>query len=111
MIPKILATLLIGLSGASWTDAETIDVSGRGVVELKPFACQDITRSSVVNRVCYDAVDHTMIVQIKSVYFQFCEIPRATLDAFLNTPSMGQYYKSNVAGGLRDCPAPGTSKP
>jgi hypothetical protein len=107
--------LLIGLAGASWTDAEAVDVQRRGVVDLRPFVCQDITRSSLVNRVCYDAADRTMIVQVNSLYFQVCEMPQAALQAFLNAPSMGQYYRSKIAiAGSNEpgnCPAPGASKP
>jgi hypothetical protein len=107
--------LLISLAGASWTDAETIDVKYRGVVELTPFACHDVTRSSLVNRICYDAANRSMIVQVNSVYFQHCDVPQATLDAFLNAPSMGQYYKSKIASaapnGSYDCPAHRASKP
>jgi hypothetical protein len=115
MISRSLPMLLISLAGASWTDAEAINVERHGVVDLKPFACQDVTRSSLINRVCYDASDHAMIVQINVVYFQYCGTPQATLEAFLNAPSMGQYYRLRIAdagsNGLRDCPAPRASKP
>ena len=91
-----LAILLVRLAGASWADAETVTVEQRGVVDLTPFACQDITRSSIVNRVCYDAPDRTMIVQLNSVYSQYCDVPEAVRDRFLNAPSMGQYYNANI---------------
>lgn len=93
-----LPLLLLHLAGASWTDAETVDVEGRGAVDLKPFVCQDITRSSLVNRVCYDAPNRTIIVQLNSVYSQYCDVPEATRDGFLNAPSMGQYYNANIKG-------------
>ena len=93
-----LPYLLIHLAGASWADAETVNVERRGAVDLKPFVCQDITRSSLVNRVCYDAANHTIIVQVKSVYSQYCEVPKAVRDSFLNAPSMGQYYNANIKG-------------
>ena len=96
--------LLISLSGASWTDAETVDVKYRGVIDLKPFACQDITRTSLVNRACYDAASRSMIVQVNAVYLQYCAVPQATLDAFLNAPSMGQYYRSKIAGAGSNTP-------
>jgi hypothetical protein len=91
-----LPLLLVGLAGASWADAETVDVEGRGAVDLKPFVCRDITRSSLVNRVCYDAAKHTMIVQLNSAYSQYCDVPEAARDSFLNAPSMGQYYNANI---------------
>ena len=98
MISRTLAILLVSLSGAFWTDAETVEVEKRGNVDLKPFACQDVTRSSLVNRVCYDAANRSMVVQVNAAYFQHCEVPPATLDAFLNAPSMGQYYNTNIKG-------------
>jgi hypothetical protein len=91
-----LAILLARLAGAGWADAEIVDVEGRGAVDLTPFVCQDITRSSLVNRVCYDAADRTMIVQVKTVYSQVCDVPEAVRDGFLDAPSMGQYYNANI---------------
>jgi hypothetical protein len=98
MISRILAIFLVSLAGASWTDAETVDVKHRGTVDLKPFACQDVTRSSLVNRVCYDAANRVMIVQSNAVYWQYCDVPEAARDSFLNAPSMGQYYRANIKG-------------
>jgi hypothetical protein len=91
-----LPLLLASLAGASWADAETVNVEGRGAVDLTPFVCQDITRSSLVSRVCYDASNRTMIVQLNSVYSQVCDVPEAARDSFLNAPSMGQYYNANI---------------
>jgi hypothetical protein len=99
-----LPLLLVGLAGASWTDAETVNVEGRGAVDLKPFVCQDITRSSLVNRVCYDAANQTMMVQLNSVYSQYCDVPEAARDSFLNAPSMGQYYNANIKGSEAQAP-------
>jgi hypothetical protein len=104
MISRYFPILLIGLAGASWTDAEVIDVKNRGPVDLKPFACHDIARSSLIDRVCYDAANRSMIVQLNSVYVQHCDVPQATLDTFLNAPSMGQYYRSKIAGTGANAP-------
>ena len=93
-----LPLLLVHLAGASWADAETVNVEGRGAVDLKPFVCQDITRSSLVNRLCYDAPNRTMIVQLNSAYSQYCDVPEAARDSFLNAPSMGQYYNAYIKG-------------
>jgi hypothetical protein len=93
-----LPLFLIGLAGASWADAETVTVPHRGAVDLTPFVCQDITRSSLVSRVCYDAANQTMIVQSHAVYSRYCGVPEAARDSFLNAPSMGQYYNANLKG-------------
>jgi hypothetical protein len=93
-----LPLLLLRLAGAGWADAETAAVEGRGAVDLTLFACQDITRSSLINRVCYDAASRTMIVQVKTAYSQYCGVPETTRDSLLNAPSMGQYYNANIKG-------------
>jgi KTSC domain-containing protein len=99
-----LPHLLVSLAGASWADAEIVNVEHRGAVDLAPFVCQDITRSSLVNRVCYDAAKQTLIVQVKTAYSQYCGVPEAVRDGFLNAPSMGQYYNANIKGLEADAP-------
>jgi hypothetical protein len=104
MILRVLPILLVRLAGASWAGAETVDVERRGAVDLTPFACHDITRSSLVSRVCYDAANQVMIVQVNAVYSQYCEVPEAARDSFLNAPSMGQYYNANIKGSGAEAP-------
>jgi hypothetical protein len=97
-----LAFILALLFTAPWEEAEIIDVKDRGAVDLKPFNCQDITRSSVVSRVCYHAASQRMLVQRHAVYHQYCNLPKDTLDAFLNAPSMGQFFNANIKTAGRD---------
>jgi hypothetical protein len=99
-----LPYLLVHLAGAGWADAETINIERRGAVDLKAFVCQDVTRSSLVNRVCYDASNEVMIVQVKNAYSQYCDVPEAARENFLNAPSMGQYYSANIKGSEADAP-------
>jgi hypothetical protein len=103
MIFRVLPILLV-LAGATWADAETVNVEGRGAVDLAPFACQDVTRSSLVSRVCYDAANRAMIVQSNAAYSQYCDVPEATRDEFLNARSMGQYYKGSIRGSGAEVP-------
>ncbi len=91
-----LAFILAMLFAATWQEAETVDVKDSGPVDLKPFACQDITRSSVISRVCYDGASQRMLVQRRAVYLQYCDLPKQALDMFLNAPSMGQYFHANI---------------
>jgi hypothetical protein len=93
------AFILALLFTAPWEEAEIVDVKDRGAVDLKPFNCQDITRSSVISRVCYDTESRRMLVQRHAVYHQYCDLPKDTHDAFLNAPSMGRYYRANIEGG------------
>jgi hypothetical protein len=45
-----------------------------------------------------------MVVQLRSVYYPYCEMPPAAFDAFLAAPSMGQYYNVNIKGSGSDGP-------
>ena len=93
-----LAFILVLLFTAPWQEAEVVDVENFGAVDLKPFICQDITRSSVINRVCYDAERRRMLVQRHAVYRQYCDLPKHTADAFLNAPSMGRFFRTDIEG-------------
>lgn len=95
----IYAATLVGAASA-----ETVDVKYRGPVDLKPFTCQSITRSSFINRVCYDAANQYMVILLNDTYYHYCELPRSTLDAFLASPSMGQFFNANIKGTGRDGP-------
>jgi hypothetical protein len=93
-----LAFILALLFTADWQEAEIVDVRDRGPVDLKSFNCQDITRSSVISRVCYDDASRRMVVQRHAAYHQYCDLAKDTLDAFLKAPSMGRYYRANIEG-------------
>ncbi len=56
--------------------AETVYVKYRGMVDLKPFECETITRSSFINRLCYDEKEKYVIVILKSTYYHYCEVPK-----------------------------------
>lgn len=92
------------LAGVSIANAETIDVKYFGSLDLKTFDCTTITRSSFVNRACYDKAKRFMVVQLKDTYYPYCELPAATYEAFLNAESMGRYYNANIKGTGKDGP-------
>jgi KTSC domain len=96
--------IIAWLAGASWAAAETIDVKYYGKLDLAPFACTDITRSSFINRACYDKTQQFMVVQLRSAYYPYCEMAPTIFDAFLAAPSMGQYYNANIKGSGSDGP-------
>lgn len=86
------------LSSFSWADSEIVEVAHRDLVDLKPFVCQDITRSTVISRVCYDKSSRYMLVQLSRTYHGFCAIPDQVVTKFLNAPSMGKFFKVNIQG-------------
>lgn len=54
MMMRAAIVAAITLAGVSLTAAETIEVKYYGSLDLKVFACTSITRSSFINRACYD---------------------------------------------------------
>jgi hypothetical protein len=52
-----------------------------GKLDLAPLACTDITRRSFVNRTCYEKAKRFMVIQLKSTYYPYCEVPAATYEA------------------------------
>jgi KTSC domain len=97
-----LAFILALLFTANWQETETVDVRDRGPVDLKPFTCQDVTRSSIIARVCYDDANRYMLIQRNGTYDHYCELPKTARDALLNAPSMGQYFNANIKADGRD---------
>ena len=45
----------------------------RGQLDLKPFACTTVERSSFIRRVCYDAANSYMIVLLNQTYYHYCD--------------------------------------
>jgi len=90
------AAMLALLSTAPVT-TEAVDVRGRGMVDLAPFACADTPRSTVVQRVCYDRKRSHLLVGSGGEYAEYCRLPSVTFDAFLVAPSMGQFFRQHIA--------------
>jgi hypothetical protein len=89
---------------AAEVKSETVDVKYRGPVDLQTFECRDITRSSFIQRVCYDKAQSYMIINLKGVNYHYCELPQATFDSLMGAPSMGQFYNANIKGTGSDGP-------
>ena len=98
---RVLGTLvLVVLSGVAV--AETVYVKYRGSVDLAPFTCETVTRSSLVRRVCYDRRNAYMIISLQGTYYHYCEIDVRTVSQLLGADSMGRYYLNNIKGNF-DC--------
>jgi hypothetical protein len=89
-------------AGTSLARAETVYVKYRGEVDLKPFACTDITRSTFINRVCYDRRNEYMLISLNGTFYHYCEIDTDTVSSLLNAPSMGKFYNAAIKGNF-DC--------
>jgi hypothetical protein len=101
---KLALIIAAGFAGSTWAEAETIDVKYYGKLDLATFTCTDVSRSSFINRACFDKAKRFMVVQLKTVYYPYCEMPARTYDAFLAAPSMGKYYNANIKGTGQDGP-------
>lgn len=66
---RIAAPIGAFLLAVTSANAETIDVKYFGSLDLKTFDCTTITRSSFVNRACYDKAKRFMVVQLKDTYY------------------------------------------
>lgn len=92
---RAATALFLSLFAAPVT-SETVDVTWRGVVDLRTFECRDINRSTIVQRVCYDAAQATLLVAVKGAYRQYCGVSTETYAAFMGSPSMGLSFNGNV---------------
>jgi KTSC domain len=77
------------------------------------FECQDIDRSDLVTRVCFNREKRYMIVRLKQTDYHYCEIGVDTVAAFVSADSMGRFFNQNIKSGTtgrrydcRDHPAP-----
>lgn len=95
-IGLICATLPIS------ANAETVYVKYRGQVDLAPFKCEWISRSSFVNRLCYDSREKYVIVNLTGTYYHYCEVPASVIADWRQAASMGRYYNAQVKGRF-DC--------
>jgi 4-aminobutyrate aminotransferase-like enzyme len=88
---------MLALLCASPVTTETVDVRGRGEIDLASFVCTDTPRSTVVQRVCYDEARRHLLVKARGAYSEYCRLPAATFEAFVVARSMGQYYRQRIA--------------
>jgi KTSC domain len=108
MVDK-LAQLLIGmalLTAAQAAMAERVYVKARGEVDLAPFHCENVARSVNVKRLCYDEREMYVLVSLKGIWYHFCAVPPATVNAWRKASSKGRYYNDNVRGSF-DCQVTG----
>ena len=82
--------------------AETVVVKYRGPVDLAPFNCEWVTRSSLVKRLCYDSHEQYVIVNLTGTYYHYCEMPPDVVAAWKQADSMGRFYNEQVKGQF-DC--------
>ena len=88
--------LLLAQLAATPILPETIETSEHRIVDLGPFECRDITRSTVLQRVCYDRARQDLIVATNGAYDHYCGVTAGTVEHLLGAPSMGRFFIQNI---------------
>ena len=105
---RALALLLAQLAAAPIV-SEMVETGDRRPIDLATFECRDISRSTVLQRVCYDRAQHNLVVATGGSYARYCGVAAETVDSLLGAPSMGQFFNRHIrretAGGRYDCSA------
>nr|WP_249153487.1 KTSC domain-containing protein [Bradyrhizobium diazoefficiens] len=103
-----MAFLLVQLAAAPIV-SETVETGDRRPIDLATFECRDISRSTVLQRVCYDRAHNDLVVATGGFYARYCGVAAETVDRLLGAPSMGQFFNRHIrreaAGGRYDCNA------
>jgi KTSC domain len=99
LINTIIPLLVLCASPAR---SETVDIKYRGPLDLAPFACTDVTRSSFIRRVCFDRAQSYMVISLNGTYYHYCSIPTSTVEALMDAESMGRFFNTHVKGRF-DC--------
>lgn len=102
LIASAVAASMAVLASGQARSAETVYVKYRGPVNLAPFDCRWIHRSSFVQRLCYDRREQYVIVQLSGVYYHYCEVPAQLVIAWQSAESLGRFYNTQVKGRY-DC--------
>jgi len=107
-VVRALAILLAQLVTAPIV-SETVDTGERGLVDLGTFECRDITRSTVLQRVCYDRAQQDLIVSVGGAYDRYCGVTADMVERLVGAPSMGRFFNQNIKreaiSGRYECPA------
>ena len=97
---SLAAASLLVLAGPAL--AEKVMVKYRGQVDLAPFACEETPQSSLVNRLCYDAKQQYVLVNLQGTWYHYCEVPAVTVNAWRRSESLGRFFNANMKGQF-DC--------
>jgi hypothetical protein len=76
--------------------AETVKVTGRSPVNLQLFSCNEIHRTKVVKRVCYEGTYDYMLVLEGKKYVQYCAVDDKAVQDFLDAANKDRYYDKNI---------------
>jgi len=97
--------MMIAMFWTTPVTTETVEVAGRGAIDLAPFSCSDTPRSTIIRRICYDRQRNHLLVRVGEGYSEYCRLPPVIFDTLTTAPSMGQFYRTRIAAaaGLYNC--------
>ena len=94
---RIVAIVVISTWGLCLAYAETIQVMGRGAVDLQKFVCE-VAPHSAIRRLCYDEENQYMIIQLGSLYFHHCAVEAEKVYGLLHAKSVARYFNAEIRG-------------
>lgn len=104
MLRLVLSTVVLLASAPLPAVAAELCPKYGECVPAERFECTEVSRSSLVTRVCYAAPERFMIIRLKQTDYQYCEIDKAAVDALLAADSMGRFYNQHIKGSGPDGP-------
>ena len=70
---------------------ELVSVKYQGMVDVSRMQCETVTRSSFINRLCYDATEKYTVVLLQNEYFHYCGVPSNVISNWREADSMGRF--------------------
>jgi KTSC domain len=106
LIRLIMLTLLCSITyiaqSSSFANDQTVEVKDSGRVSLAAFECNQTSRSSFVQEVCYDRKHSYMLINLSGAWYHYCAIDQDTVFNLLEAASIGQFYNERIRGSF-DC--------
>ena len=94
--------VLVAVTLTGPVSAVTVYVKYRGAVDLTPFQCEAVSRSSFVSQLCYDPSERYVHVQLSDTYYHYCDVPPEVVSTWRSAQSRGRFYNANIKGRY-DC--------
>lgn len=91
-----LLTMIALVAFAQPAAAEELCPKYGSCVPMSAFDCQDIDRSSLVTRVCYNAAASYLVIRLKQTDYHYCEVDQTTVQRLMSASSMGRFYNAEI---------------
>jgi hypothetical protein len=93
---------LAGIGRAAQGESAKLKIGG--LVDLAPFSCQSVMRSSVVKRICYDPSISYLLIKLKGVWREYCNVDPGTVSRLVGAESTWSFYNNSIRGSF-ECEA------